>query len=182
MPDQNSEPVESLEASEEYEEDVERAPNGIVRLLLMVLPVVLIPAVVGGFLAYSQYLPLAQTAVSNGIHLGVLKEAEAAKPVEYGQFTTITDLLINPKDSGGKRFLVISLGVETKSSGVIAELEQKDIVVRDAILQILSARTAEELSSIALREALKQEILERLNVILQKGDIDRLYFTQYLLQ
>lgn len=176
----NDQPEEIEELDEEGSE--RSGPSGIVRLLLVLLPVLLIPAAVGGFLAYSQYVSLAQTAVANGISFGVIEEAEGAKPIKYGQFATINDLLINPKDSGGKRFLVLSLGVETKSSDVIAELAEKEIVVRDAILQLLSEHTAEELASIDLRESLKTQLIARLNTVLQKGEIDRLYFTQYLLQ
>lgn len=181
MPEANKELPEEIEEIEEFEE-AESGPNGLVRLLLMVLPVLLIPAAVGGFLAYSQYVSLAQTAVTNGFEFGLVEKVAGNEPIEYGQFATINDLLINPKNSGGKRFLVLSLGVETKSSDVIAELEQKEIVIRDAILQMLSEHTADELSSIELRETLKIQLIARLNSHLQKGEIDRLYFTQYLLQ
>lgn len=180
-------PESSNELPEEYEEleDPEEGgsgPSGLIRLLLMVLPVLLIPAAVGGFLAYSQYVSLAQTAVSNGFEFGVVEKVKGNEPIQYGQFATINDLLVNPRDSGGKRFLVLSLGVETKSSDVIAELAEKEIVVRDAILQMLSEHTADELSSIDLRETIKTQLIARLNSLLQKGEIDRLYFTQYLLQ
>lgn len=182
MPETNKEVPEELEGLEEPEETEQSRLGGLLRLLMMVLPVILIPAAVGGFLAYSQYVPLAQTAVTNGIEFGIVQKAKGSEPIKYGQFSMINDLLINPKNSGGKRFLVLSLGVETKSSDVIAELADKEIVVRDAILQMLSEHTAEELSSIELRESLKVRIIDRLNSLLQKGEIDRLYFTQYLLQ
>ncbi len=182
MPELNKELPEDLEELEEHEGLESTARNRLIRLLLMILPVIFIPAAVGGFLAYSQYVSLAQAAVSNGLHIGIVEKAAGTEPIRYGQFATINDLLINPKQSGGKRFLVLSLGVETKSSSVIAELDEKEIVVRDAILQLLSEHTAEELASIELRESLKEEVVSRLNSILQSGEIDRLYFTQYLLQ
>lgn len=181
MPELTNDQPEEIEELDEVESE-RSGPNALVRLLLIALPVLLIPAAVGGFLAYSQYVSLAQTAVANGIGFGVIEKAKGAEPIQYGQFATINDLLINPKDSGGKRFLVLSLGVETKSSDVIAELAEKEIVVRDAILQMLSEHTADELASIDLRESLKTRLIERLNSVLQKGEIDRLYFTQYLLQ
>lgn len=181
MPEPSNELPEEHEGLEDPAEGAS-GPGGLIRLLLMVLPVLLIPAAVGGFLAYSQYVSLAQTAVSNGFEYGVVEKVKGDEPIKYGQFATINDLLVNPKGSGGKRFLVISLGVETKSSNVIVELTEKEVVVRDAILQMLSEYTADELSSIDLRETLKTQLIVRLNSLLQKGEIDRLYFTQYLLQ
>lgn len=182
MPESNNELPDEYDELEEPEGAERSAIAGLVRLIVMVLPVLIIPAAVGGFLAYSQYVSLAQTAVANGIEFGIVEKAKGSEPIKYGQFSTINDLLINPKNSGGKRFLVLSLGVETKSSDVIAELDEKEIVVRDAILHMLSEHTADELSSIELRESLKVRLTERLNSLLQKGEIDRLYFTQYLLQ
>lgn len=182
MPESNNEIPEEVEGSEEIEGSEPSRIAGLLRSLLILLPVLLIPAAVGGFIAYSQYVSLAQAAVSNGIEIGIVQKPKGSEPIEYGQFAMINDLLINPRDSGGKRFLVLSLGVETKSADVIAELAEKEIVVRDAILQMLSEHTSDELSSIELRESLKIGLIDRLNSLLQKGEIDRLYFTQYLLQ
>lgn len=182
MPESNNEAPDQIEEVEENDGSESKGGSRLVRLLLMILPVIFIPAALGGFLAYSQFVSLAQAAVSNGVNVGFAAEASGEEPIQYGQFATINDLLINPRDSGGKRFLVLSLGVETKSSEVIVELGEKEIVIRDAILQLLSEHTADELASIALRESLKEQVVVRLNTVLQKGKIDRLYFTQYLLQ
>ncbi|MEX1055429.1 MAG: flagellar basal body-associated FliL family protein, partial [Rhodothermales bacterium] len=159
-----------------------KGKKGLVRLLMTVVPLVLLPAAGGAYLAYSQFPMLAEAAASIGIDFGLVEEDEKDAPIEYGQFTTLNDVMLNPADSGGKRFLVVSLGLETRTADVIAEIEERDIVVRDAVLRLLSGYTSEELSSIELRSRLKDEILAELNQVLQKGEIDRLYFTQYLLQ
>lgn len=151
-------------------------------MFVVLMPAILIPLIVGAYFAFTQYTTLAEAAVAVGLPLDFSAQPEGEKPIVYGKFTTIENLLINPAQSNGNRFLVVSIGVETPSDNVIAELGEKDIVIRDAILRLLSRRTDEELSSIEIREDLKREILEELNGILQKGKIDRLYFTQFLLQ
>ena len=45
-----------------------------------------------------------------------------------------------------------------------------------------SERTVQELAEIAFRDGIKAELIERINGILEEGPIDRLYFTQYVLQ
>lgn len=179
MPDNKELPAEE-DVQEETDEAVEEGGSG--GLLKILLPLIVLALGGGGFLAYSQYPVLAEAAVSAGIDFSFADESAESAPIEYGEFTTIEDLLINPAGSGGKRFLVVSLGVESRSGSVIAELAQKEIVVRDAVLRLLSRRTADELGSIDLRAQIKDEILTELNGVLQKGEIERLYFTQYLLQ
>jgi len=182
MPEVNKELPEDPGTSETSDEERPKPKKGALRLLLTVLPVLLLPAVAGAYLAYSQYPRLAQAADKIGIEYGATVAAEEEEAIQYGVFTTIGELLINPAGSGGKGFLVVSIGLETKSGAVITEIEEKDIVVRDAILRLLSEHTKEELASIAFRTSLKDEILQELNSVLDRGKIDRLYFTQYLLQ
>lgn len=182
MSEANKEIPEDPDAPEPADEEPPKPKKGVLRLLLTVLPVLLLPAAAGAYLAYSQYPQLAQAADQIGIEYGAAGEVEEDGAIEYGVFTTIGELLINPAGSGGKGFLVVSIGMETKSTAVIAEIEEKEIVVRDAILRLLSEYTKEELASIAFRADLKDEILRELNRILDRGEIDRLYFTQYLLQ
>ncbi|MEX0601153.1 MAG: flagellar basal body-associated FliL family protein [Rhodothermales bacterium] len=180
MPENSEIPEEEL--LDDVEDVEESEGGGIFHLLKFLIPIVLFTLGGGGYLAYTQYANLAEAAVSIGVEFGFAGKAEGEGPIEYGEFMTIDDLLINPAGSSGKRFLVVSLGVESKDSGVLAELAEKDIVVRDAILGLFSERTADELASIDLRGQLKKEIIAELNTILQKGEIDRLYFTQFLLQ
>lgn len=182
MPEVNKELPEDPGTSETGDEAHPKPKKGALRLLLTVLPVLLLPAVAGAYLAYSQYPRLAQAADKIAFEYGATGAVEEEEDIQYGVFTTIGELLINPAGSGGKGFLVVSIGLETKSGAVITEIEEKDIVVRDAILRLLSEHTKEELASIAFRSSLKDEILQELNSILDRGKIDRLYFTQYLLQ
>lgn len=170
------------EAPEGAENAEKKAPKSFVRTMLTVLAVLLVPASVGGFVAYTQFGSIAEAAVASGMTFGFMHEADSTESMSYGQFVTLDELLVNPKDSEGKRFLIVSLGLETKSPVVFDELERKDVVVRDAILSLLSEHTAAELGSIEQRDTLKVQILDTLNMVLQEGEIQRLYFTQYLLQ
>ena len=54
--------------------------------------------------------------------------------------------------------------------------------MRDAIIGHLSGKTVDTLSDISNREGIKEEIRALVNEILAEGEIDRLYFTQFMLQ
>ena len=150
------------------------APASGRRFLLLVLGLVALALLGGGGLAFTQYGLLAQAAPGGA-------EADDARPA-YGAFTELKGLIANPAGTGGTRYLAVSIGFETDGPEVIAELERKEIVVRDAVLSRLSQRTASELSAIDRREALKEELRATVNDVLQEGAIRRLYFTQYVLQ
>lgn len=101
---------------------------------------------------------------------------------EYGSFTKMEGLVVNPAGTGGERYLAASLAFESKSPSVIEELKTKKVVVRDAVLTLLSERTADELSTPDRRDELKAMLRKETNRILSNGTVDRLYFTEFVLQ
>lgn len=109
-------------------------------------------------------------------------EAEEGATREYGTFTKLEGLIVNPADSEGRRYLALSLAFETTSSSVAEELTDKEVVVRDAVLDLLSERTVKELTAPARRDDLKKMLLEETNRILSNGTVHRLYFTEFVLQ
>ncbi len=106
----------------------------------------------------------------------------ASEPREYGSFTRIKGLVVNPAGSGGDRYLAVSIAFESKSPAVIQELSDKKVVVRDATLTLLSKRTVEELLAPDRRDELKRTLLKKTNRILSQGTVDRLYFSEFVLQ
>lgn len=186
-----SEPTETLAPVDAAEASAKKKSKGITGFLVLLLPMVLLPASAGAYLAYGHYPALARTAVALGFTGGLAAEAHAAtaageaeggKPQEFGQFKVISDLLVNPAGSNGKRFLMVNIGLESKTEKVFEEIDGKDTVVRDIILQRLGERTVEQLSSVGTREEIKEELRTAINGVLQKGKVDRLYFTQFVLQ
>lgn len=99
-----------------------------------------------------------------------------------GVFGTLENITINPAGTNGRRYLLVSFGLEAPEAAVLEEVREKDIIIRDQVIRILSQKTVEELADVSQREAIKQEVLEALNQTLQKGKIRKLYFTQYVLQ
>lgn len=160
----------------------EPVKKGRGKLLLLLLPLLLLAAGGGGYVAVTQYPKLAAAAA-------VLNEADAAEapeeapePEEYGEFLEIQGLIVNPAGTSGKRYLMVNVGLESDKGKVLEEIEQKEIVVRDRILRLLSHRTVPELADIAQRDTIKNDLRASINEVLEKGRVTRLYFTQYVLQ
>ena len=161
---------------------------------LPLLLAVLVPAAVGAWLAVSQHssisalagndaaAPAAATAAPEPDPPAPTSQELPADPEEFGVFSEIQGLIINPAGSNGTRYLMVNIGFESDSEKTLEALGEREVVVRDAILRILSERTVESLADIGTRDTLKMEIQSAVNGVLSEGQIQRLYFTQYVLQ
>ena len=74
----------------------------------------------------------------------------------------------------------MSIGVNNKS--VIGELTDKDAQLRDKINTFLSRKTVAELTNIVSKRKIKNDIKSLLNKMLDKGEVNEIYFTKYVLQ
>ncbi len=102
--------------------------------------------------------------------------------IQYGEFLELTDIIVNPADSNGRRLLMVSLGIESIEPTLLESITAREMVVRDTIIKILGRRTVEDLAAIEQRNVIKGELLQAVNGVLTEGQISRLYFTQYVLQ
>ena len=147
---------------------------------LLLIPLLLVPAAGGAWAALNQYPSLSRVAEAVGLASG--PEEEGPQPIKYGLFTQIQGVIINPAGSEGRRYLMVNVGLETAEAGVVEEIEEKEVVVRDVIIKRLGERTVEELADITLRNVIKEELRDTVNAVLRKGEVDRMYFPQYVLQ
>ncbi len=103
-------------------------------------------------------------------------------PVDFGSFYEVENIIINPAQSQGGRYLMINVGFESDKEVVLTELENKEVVIRDRVIKMLGEFTVPELSDIDRRSFLKDTLLSSVNAVLKDGEVRRLYFTQYVLQ
>lgn len=101
--------------------------------------------------------------------------------VEYGEFHEISGMVINPADSEGRRYLAVDIGLEGDPEA-IEEIEQHEVVVQDEINNVLSEYPASRLGDISQRDSIREHLRESVNEALLEHEVDRLYFTQYVLQ
>ena len=145
---------------------------------MILIPLILLGAGSGGWVAYSQYVSIATLGEAGP----AAEEEEDTEPLEYGEFMEMENMIVNPSGTDGKRYLMIKIGLESDKAKALAEVTEKEVVVRDVLLRTLSAHTVDELGDLALRDELKNELRLAINEILEKGEVTRVYFTQYVLQ
>jgi flagellar FliL protein len=97
-------------------------------------------------------------------------------------FHTYENIIINPAESDGERYLILSIVVEVNSGSDAALLEKRSAKIIDKVNLILTQRTPKELTSLEERDEIKQEIGLIINDVLNKNAVRNLFFTKYVLQ
>ncbi len=99
-----------------------------------------------------------------------------------GVFYEIKDIVVNPANTKGERYLLISLGIELKDQQSLEVMKNNNPVIRDRIITTLSKYSVGQLSSYNGREDLKKTLLKTLNQIKTGNVVRNLFFTEYVMQ
>lgn len=147
--------------------------------------VVTVGAVAGGWLGGPVLAPtmkqvLAAVPWGGGGSHG--DDGHGASGEEEGEgLPTIDNLILNPANSGGSRFLIATLVLDADAAAG-AEIARRDAEVRDHLLTVLSAHTVEELSDIAFRDRIRDELRVALNSLLGRDGVRRIFLPQFVIQ
>jgi flagellar protein FliL len=99
-----------------------------------------------------------------------------------GVVFAIKDIVVNPAGTGGSRFLSCSLGFELSSAAAATEFENREPLVRDVLITILSSKTLAELTDAKEKEIMRVQIKKRLQQLLESDEPNAVYFTDFVLQ
>jgi flagellar protein FliL len=91
----------------------------------------------------------------------------------------LENLVVNPANSGGTRFLLISFAFEPGDADP-AVLQAAEPQLRDTFVTLLSKRTIAELGDLAMRDSIRAELLAATNRIVP--GVARLYLPQFVMQ
>jgi flagellar FliL protein len=109
-------------------------------------------------------------------------EPEAKQEVAESVMQDMETFLVNLSDPGGKRYLKLQMKAKLSSKQVAAEFVSHNFEIRDRILTLLSSKEFNEISSPEDKATLKQEVIQRVNKLLQQGQVQDIYFTEFLVQ
>jgi len=90
--------------------------------------------------------------------------------------------VINIAETNGERYLKIVIQLEVSDPGVGPELEQFKPRIRDSVLDLLTSKTYKDLMDMAGKQRLREDIAGRINNILQRGKVTKVYFTDFVIQ
>jgi len=99
-----------------------------------------------------------------------------------GTIFSLETFIVNLADKGGNRYLRVTMDLELGIPELETELNKRLPQVRDSILMILPSKRFEDISSVAGKIALRDEIMATLNGFLTKGQITSIYFKEFVVQ
>ena len=156
------------------DEPVKKGKKWLIPLLVAVI------AASAGAAAVTQNDALRQTV---GLSVAPPDTTATEAPVEYGVFMDMDGIVVNPRDSDGRRYFMVRVGVEAEDQKALDRLDELGPAATDAVIGLMAAMTVEELADITRRDSLKDALRDRFNGILgDDGPVSRIYFTQYVLQ
>jgi len=117
------------------------------------------------------------------------KEQKGEDSKEEGQqqevvteIVSLPTILVNLADPLGRRYLKVSISLEVKGKDSPMLIEKYTPQIKDSLILLLSSKTFEDLNTFDKKLALKKEIVKRLNQILGKSIIRRVFFTEFIIQ
>jgi flagellar basal body-associated protein FliL len=131
----------------------------------------------------------AQPAVAEKSAESVKHEGEEAKEGESKKdegpvfIYQTEDLIINPKGSGGRRYLMTQIGLSVPSEVDKKEFEEsRKAQIYDILNQFLASRSIDELADIDKRDSLKIELRKTLNKEIAGQKIKNVFFSKFVVQ
>jgi len=101
---------------------------------------------------------------------------------EGDALSIIDNLVVNPSDTEGTRFLLASIALEPSSVDLNEVIAARDIELRDALLRVLGSKTVDQLVDISQRADLAEELKNAVESIVGEGTIHRIFIPQYVIQ
>jgi len=159
-----------------------------IKILLFGLPLFIIQLVAVYFITANFLLNKmhASEAGGEGHEAGKKDSTEVVKdekPSEFGKFIyEIQDQIVNPVGTDGRRLVMVSLGFDVPTEENHKELETKNVLLKDAVLSVMSSKDLSQLSNMAYRDTLRIEITNRLHQTMPEVKINTIYFSKYIIQ
>ncbi len=101
---------------------------------------------------------------------------------QVGPMVTIDSFIVNIMDDQQSRYLKASITIEVDVPEASMEINQRMAQIKDSVLLLLGNKTFSELNDLQGKIQLRAELINKINSILLKGKVKRIYFTDFVVQ
>ena len=112
------------------------------------------------------------------------KKVIVEKP-ELGPIQSVGEFIVNLADPTESHYLRCNVVLEMdfgSSAKLAEEVDKRMPQIKDIIIATMGSKTSVQLGDPENRDALKQELKDKLNAILNRGQLARVYFTSFAIQ
>lgn len=160
--------------------DEQQKGKGKVIIIIIVVLLVLLAGLVAVFF-YTTKTGESSEATPQSEQVLATNESNA-KYLRIGPVFQLDQFIVNLLSQGGRRYLKVNIGLEMTTIKLESELNAKRAPIRDIIIEILTSKSPEDISTTRGKEKLKEEIVQRLNEILVDGKIRNVFLTDMAIQ
>jgi flagellar FliL protein len=110
-----------------------------------------------------------------------VKKAESQKS-ELGKYIySVDDMIVNPAGTNGDQLLLTSIAFDLATPESEKEIKEKEIVVKDMIISVLSSKSITQLNNTAYKDTLRTEISKKLQTNMPQVKVNKVYFSKYII-
>jgi len=173
---------------EEKEDDKKEGGKSSNMVLIIIIAVLVLVLVIGGIAAFmlsgddeeAQQMDQSSGQISQSA--SPKKQKKRMESLTVGPMYPLDNFIVNLLSDSGRRFLKTQINLEMDTEDLAAELDSKVPVIRDIIIRVLTSKTLEEISTAKGKDKLKDALVNQLNMRLQDGEVNNLYFTEFVIQ
>ncbi len=155
--------------------DASDAKKGLNPIILILVAVILLAVAGGGFFFF---VASGNKAQNTETQEEVKKKEE--KPKVFYQFED--SFIVNLAETNAERYLKVTPVFEVESEEVQNEITEKLPQIKDILITIFSSKTLDEVTTLSGKDRLKQEIIDKVNEVLSKGKVTRVFFSDFVIQ
>ena len=149
-------------------------------LIIVALVFVLLLGMMGtGFFFMWNKMNAANAHPVDSSEAGALSTEE---PVKIGPIHPLDTFIVNLADEGGARYLRVTMNLELKDKEAVELVQERLPLVRNGILMVLPAKKYAEISTVEGKDALRDELVAKLNSFLKSDSVANIYFTEFVVQ
>lgn len=105
-----------------------------------------------------------------------------AQYITVGPDYPLDQFIVNLLTQSGRKYLKVTFSLQLTNSELKNELNSKRAVVRNAIIEIISSKSYEQISTTRGKRKLREEITQRLNEFLVDGKVRDTLITDFAIQ
>ena len=147
--------------------------------ILIIIGLVLLLLVGGGLFTYLKFFTSKNNSKQQTKDQPPESEETANLP---GPIFDLETFIVNLVDDSGRRYLKTNINIELTTISLEEEIKQKMPLIQDAIIGLLSSKSYDDIADISGKLSLRTQIIKRLNDILTAGKIQKVYFTNFVIQ
>ena len=99
-----------------------------------------------------------------------------------GPVMELDPFLLNLADRDELRFLKVSIKLELDRPEENTDFQKKVPAIRDALLVLLSSKESQLLRTVNGKRRIREEIMTRVNGVMNRGKISNVFFTDFIIQ